>query len=401
MSELKVSNLRKEHGKEGPDLVGITTLTSQHYMVPPSGTTKERPENPEAGTLRYNTDTGNLEYFRGGQLGWETIHKKSYNLGGAATSGSIDGTGARAIFSGGYTPAGSPNSCFNNVDALTLATLGNTIDFNNLTANLVGGSQVADSTRCIYAGGRGPLANGTAINEIQYCTFSTQADYVDGGGNLTSTWAYGVGLGDKTRGLIAGKSVPGYVGTVDYITIQSVGQNAQDFGDLHTAKGYCFGMSSSTRGIIAAGLYCCPGVTPKNIEYVNIQTTGSFVDFGDMTTGRYEGGSMANGIRGIFAAGYGPNYTNKIDYINMASKGDAVEFGRLTNVAGTGKYAANSPTRGVIGGGYNSGSDTFSTKIDYIELTTLGNSQDFGDFQGFGRRSGNGDGATSNAHGGL
>ena len=105
MSELKVSNLRKEHGKEGPDLVGITTLTSQHYMVPPSGTTAERPENPEAGTLRYNTDSGNLEYFRGGQLGWETIHKKSYNLGGAATSGSIDGTGARAIFSGGYTPS--------------------------------------------------------------------------------------------------------------------------------------------------------------------------------------------------------------------------------------------------------------------------------------------------------
>ena len=75
MSELKVSNLRKEHGKEGPDLVGITTLTSQHYMVPPSGTTAERPENPEAGTLRYNTDSGSFKYYKEDTLGWENIDR--------------------------------------------------------------------------------------------------------------------------------------------------------------------------------------------------------------------------------------------------------------------------------------------------------------------------------------
>ena len=63
MSELNASNLRKEQGNEGPDLVGLTELTSPYFMVPPSGTTKERPENPQPGTLRFNTDIGSLEYF--------------------------------------------------------------------------------------------------------------------------------------------------------------------------------------------------------------------------------------------------------------------------------------------------------------------------------------------------
>ena len=75
MSELNASNLRKEHGNEGPDLVGLTELTSPYYMVPPSGSTAERRENPEPGTLRFNTDIGSLEYFKGDQLGWESINR--------------------------------------------------------------------------------------------------------------------------------------------------------------------------------------------------------------------------------------------------------------------------------------------------------------------------------------
>ena len=73
MSELNASNLRKEHGNEGPDLVGVTELTSPYYMVPPSGTTAQRPDNPQKGTLRFNTDIGSLEYFRGDTIGWEQI----------------------------------------------------------------------------------------------------------------------------------------------------------------------------------------------------------------------------------------------------------------------------------------------------------------------------------------
>ena len=91
MSELNASNLRKEQGNEGPDLVGTTELTSPYYMVPPSGTTNERPDHPQPGTLRFNTDIGSLEYFKGDILGWESINRTTPNLDG----------GARALFSSG------------------------------------------------------------------------------------------------------------------------------------------------------------------------------------------------------------------------------------------------------------------------------------------------------------
>ena len=77
MSELNASNLRKENGNEGPDLVGVTELTSPYFMVPPSGTTEQRPQNPQKGTLRFNTDIGSLEYYRGDTIGWESINRTS------------------------------------------------------------------------------------------------------------------------------------------------------------------------------------------------------------------------------------------------------------------------------------------------------------------------------------
>ena len=97
MSELNTSNLRKEHGNEGPDLVGVTELTSPYYMVPPSGNTAERPENPQKGTLRFNTDIGSLEYYRGDTIGWESINRVSQNLNG----------GARGMFVGGQNAPSS------------------------------------------------------------------------------------------------------------------------------------------------------------------------------------------------------------------------------------------------------------------------------------------------------
>tara|TARA_Y100001970_G_scaffold95374_1_gene120196 strand:- start:1095 stop:1256 length:162 start_codon:yes stop_codon:yes gene_type:complete len=46
MSELNASNLRKENGNEGPDLVGTTELTSPYFMVPPSGNTQGETTEP-------------------------------------------------------------------------------------------------------------------------------------------------------------------------------------------------------------------------------------------------------------------------------------------------------------------------------------------------------------------
>ena len=79
MSEFKASGFRDEFGSGGPDLVGITTMTSPYYFVPPSGSTAERPSSPPPGMLRFNTDIGRLEVWRNDH--WATILGESPNLG--------------------------------------------------------------------------------------------------------------------------------------------------------------------------------------------------------------------------------------------------------------------------------------------------------------------------------
>ena len=63
MSEARVNNLSNESNTGGPTISGITTFSSPYFFVPPKGDTESRPENPEKGSLRFNTDTAHLELF--------------------------------------------------------------------------------------------------------------------------------------------------------------------------------------------------------------------------------------------------------------------------------------------------------------------------------------------------
>ena len=94
MSEINSSNFKKEHGDLAPDLVGVTELASPYFFVPPSGNTASRPQSCAAGTLRFNTDIGSLEIFRGDTIGWEQIQRRDGQYLGGGT-GSNAGTGVR------------------------------------------------------------------------------------------------------------------------------------------------------------------------------------------------------------------------------------------------------------------------------------------------------------------
>ena len=399
MSEIRVNNLSNESSTGGPTISGITTFSGTNYFVPPVGNTAQRPDNPQKGALRFNTDTKHLEYYKGDTIGWSEIEASDVEMAGAATSGSIDGKGTRAIFAGGYTPSAQPNSAFNNVDALTIDTLGNSIDFNNLSGNRGGACQFSDSTRSMAAGGVGPLVSqySTIVNTIEYCTFSSQADYADFG-DLTRTMGYGQGLSNKVRGIVAGGTFD-YQNVIDYVTIQSTG-NAVDFGDVAEKTGYPGGFSSSTRGFIMGGLRVgSPDTASYNtIQIVTTSTTGNATDFADMLYANYEMASASNATRGIKAGGYGPNYTTRIEYLTLASTGNSLYFGDLTGFSGTGKGGASSQTRFVVAAGYGS-SPHFMNTIEFVQIATTGDGVDFGDLQGFGRRRGTN--GTSNNHGGL
>ena len=91
-----------------------------------------------------------------------------------------------------------------------------------------------------------------------------------------------------------------------------------------------------------------------------------------------QGTDSTPGARGMFAGGFSPNTStssNEIQYINIASTGNAQDFGNLLNSTHS-PLSNSSSTRGVIGGG-NTGSDT--NVIQFVTIPSTGNATDFGD----------------------
>ena len=118
MSQINVKNLSNENEDGAPKIESTPDFSATSYMVPPVGTTEQRPTNPQGGDLRFNTDTASLEYFKGDTLGWTQIEMTSPDLDG----------GARGLYLGGSTP-----SYTNAIGYLTITTLGSAADFGDLT----------------------------------------------------------------------------------------------------------------------------------------------------------------------------------------------------------------------------------------------------------------------------
>ena len=363
MSELNASNLRKEHGNEGPDLVGVTELTSPYYMVPPSGTTAERPQNPSPGTLRFNTDIGSLEYFKGDTLGWESIDRTTPNLGGG--TGSNTGLGVRGFIGGGNGPTPAANTMNNTIDFITISTFGNAQDFGDLTRASTGASGSSSRTRGLFTNRRVFPNPGGYYNEMDYITLASLGNAQDFG-DAVNTNGYGRAFSNQIRSVNALLSSYNYM---DYVTIATTG-NGVDFGDMTEVHEAGAALASTTRGVMAGG-------QSKNvIDYVTIMTTGNALDFGDMSTTTSTSQGMANATRGVIKWRDTPAYTNAIDYLTIATKGNSTDFGDFINNSASGVGCA-SPTRGCFCGGY--GSPAFRSDIGSIEIPTTGNALDFGD----------------------
>ena len=99
MSEVRVNNLSNESLSGGPTISGITTFSSPYFFTPPVGDTASRPQSCPPGSLRFNTDSAKLEYYRGNTIGWVEVEASDDRLGGGG--GSNAGLGNRAVYGGG------------------------------------------------------------------------------------------------------------------------------------------------------------------------------------------------------------------------------------------------------------------------------------------------------------
>ena len=89
-------------------------------------------------------------------------------------------------------------------------------------------------------------------------------------------------------------------------------------------------------------------------------------------------GDVSVGARGIFGGGSNPGSSpvdrTTIDYLNISSTGDAQDFGDLT-VGRANPGCCSSQTRAVWFGGESPGN---SDEIDFVTISSTGNAVDWG-----------------------
>ena len=387
MSEVRVNNLSNENNTGGPTLSGITTFSSPYFFVPPQGTTAERSSDCEPGSLRFNTDSAHLEYFRGNTIGWTEIEAElTAPLGGG--TGSNTGLGARALFTGGQAPGNTDA-----IDFITISTLGNSQDFGNLTTNLSNTGSGASRTRGLICGGE-PLRA-----DIEFVTFASTGNATDFGANLSGNRRGPMNVSSSTRTCVAGGYTAGSpyprTAAIDYLTMASTGTAGQDFGDLvNGVRLFNGGMScnSTTRGIWIGGSDPSSGTT--HMDSITIATLGDSTDFGNCTQSNGGPKGNCNATRGVWAGFFTPYVVDNIEFVTIATTGNTVDFGNLSVSRAFCQSSGCSPTRGVWAGG---ATPSRVNTIDFVELMTLGNAVDFGDTIA----ATNEGGGMSNAHGGL
>ena len=387
MSEVRVDNLSNEN-LGGPTLSGITTYSSKHFFVPPVGDTGSRPQSCPSGSLRFNTDSKHLEYYRGDTIGWVDVEAElTEPLGGG--TGSNTGLGTRGLIMGGQNPG-----IEDIIDFVTVSTLGNAQDFGNLTAAHARGSAVGSRVRGVRAGGQD---GSNTINIIESVTFATTGN-ASNFGDLNNKPKFPAPMANQTRGIWAGGYVPSNFDTIDYVTIATTG-DAQDFGNLSFARNRTAGVESTTRGLIGGGAVPSPSPFDEGgnmIDYITKATTGNSVDFGDLTIAKFAFEAAGSATRGIFScARTAPSggVMNTIDFVTIATLGNAQDFGDATQTRGS-TAAFSSPTRFVSGNGFT---PSLTNTIDFVEIATTGNAKDFGDMT----HAPNNASGCSNGHGGL
>ena len=339
-------------------------------------------DRPPSGSIRFNTDSSKLEIYNG-EAWWEID----------STSPEFQTGGTRGLVAGGYTPTPSFTQ-YNTIDFFNASSLGDAIDFGDLTKGTIFdlAGQTSSRTRAIFGGGY--QSGQPRQNSIDFVTIASQGDAQDFGDLTRSSNAHSA-CSNQTRAIYAGGYWPSNNKTniIDYVTIAQTG-NAVDFGDLIQQTRNTGSCASPTRAVWAGGTVDAPSNDRQNvIQFVTISTTGNSADFGDLSSTRNTPYGASNAIRGVFSYGYGPSSphaSNAVEFITIASLGNAQDFGDAIDTNNH-KNGVSTATRILWAG--SGGSNV----IQYKEIMTTGDFIDFGNLTVARGSSATG----SNGHGGL
>ena len=348
---------------------GPQNLTVTDTFTLPSGDTNSREEKPTPGSLRFNQDFATLEFYTGNN--WATVNTFT------DIKTNPQGRG-RAVWAGGYDNGGSPSSTTKSIDFINVPTLGNSINFGNLSSAGQDAHGCGSETRGLYMG----RFDG---NTIEYITIASEGDSIDFGDINTAVY-YGASGSSSTRGMHFGGDEPNTINNIDYVQINTLG-NALDFGDLSAVR-MCYGGSLSNGRVIYNGggdSFPTGGATSTYDQNI-IASLGNAVEFGNLIEKvSYGPSGNSNQVRGVLAGGLStpgsPYYSKRIQYITLSSGGDAQYFGDLTEFSLT-SGAGVTQTRAVFSLGQIYPANNDVNTLEFVTIATTGNTQDFGDLRG-------------------
>jgi len=219
-------------------------------------------------------DFGNLTIARNG-------------LGSASSS-------TRGLWAGGATnhPSVSTYST-NSIEYVQISTTGNALDFGDLIKERgCGAGIVGSATRGIFAAGddyHTPAWQYTALGQLDAVTIASKGNTVDFGTDAVSR-IQGGACGNTVRGCFAGgyvssqySSSPASREAARKLTVTTIptGGNSVEFGTLTCGQRmYIGGASTNTRGIWTGGSQY--PVQFNEIDYIQFASLGDSIDFGDL-----------------------------------------------------------------------------------------------------------------------
>ena len=157
----------------------------------------------------------------------------------------------RGVFALGSTA----NSGYSNaIEYLTISTTGNSSDFGDITRSGVHCIAYSNAVRGVFHSGYQYPSSPNFMNVIDYVTLATLGNAIDFGDSLLG--GFGCGGSSGTRGVAGGgysQNAPtgesgGFTNIIDHVEIMTTG-NAHDFGDLSERKRHVKGDSNGHGGV--------------------------------------------------------------------------------------------------------------------------------------------------------
>ena len=258
MADFNVNHITGKQGQQGTVLAGVTTVSSTGAMRIPSGSSAYRGNSGRgifAGGWTPNS-VKNIDYINIASTGNATAWGELLSVGTGMAGGASNNI--RGVIVGGFTGAPS-NSRISLMQALTIPTEGDIIDFGDLQFNSQQLSGVGNATRGVYAMGyaypnMSPVSSNSLnmnYTMVDFMTTGNRTDFGDIIGNAACRDLATVQT--PIRGYFAGGEGTGQIdGTHNKnITIKGFANNSESltFGELSTNSQRGSGVGSATRGV--------------------------------------------------------------------------------------------------------------------------------------------------------